>query len=381
MVRTPGSDQDRDMTQTPQQEQDQVRSGVDTDHLRDYEQLRRSVDDRKIAGVAGGLGRHLNIDPTILRVLFVVLCFFGGAGFVLYGAAWLIVPEEGQARGNIETSAGTRTALLVIAAVVAGLLVLGDSWGGFRFPWPLAIVALLVFLVLRRRDHPTTLAAPDESASAPAWAAPVPPSPAPRRKQGPLLFGFTLAVVAVALGALGLYDVAGGHVTPSAYPALALAVIGVVLVVGAWVGRAGGLILLGVVAALVLAVTALANPAFDSGRAVSVEATSAGQVADTYFVPAGRMYVDLSQVRDVGNLDGRTVDIGARAGEIIVVVPADVRTVVSARVSGPGEIDTPQRNGNGFNVRVDDVLNTGVGSPVLDLRLHLYAGHIEVRQS
>ena len=77
-------------------EQTGPQPGVDRQHLRSYEQLRRSVTDRKVAGVAGGLGRHLNIDPTILRVLFVVLCFFGGAGFVAYGVAWLLVPEEGR---------------------------------------------------------------------------------------------------------------------------------------------------------------------------------------------------------------------------------------------------------------------------------------------
>ena len=38
--------------------------GVDRHHLRHYEQLHRSVSDRKIAGVAGGLGRHLNLDRT-----------------------------------------------------------------------------------------------------------------------------------------------------------------------------------------------------------------------------------------------------------------------------------------------------------------------------
>src|SRR6187549_2918123 len=75
--------------------------GVDRPNLRNYEELRRSVTDRKVAGVAGGLGRHLNVDPTILRVLFVVLCFFGGAGFVAYGVAWLLVPEEGRSDGII----------------------------------------------------------------------------------------------------------------------------------------------------------------------------------------------------------------------------------------------------------------------------------------
>ena len=43
--------------------------------------------------------RHLDVDPLILRVAFVVLVFFGGAGLILYGACWLLVPEEGDRRG------------------------------------------------------------------------------------------------------------------------------------------------------------------------------------------------------------------------------------------------------------------------------------------
>src|SRR6478672_8802339 len=91
--------------------------GVDRQHLRSYEALRRSVTDRKIAGVAGGLGRHLNIDPTVLRVLFVVLCFFGGAGFVAYGVAWLLVPEEGKTDGIIAMNENTRNGVLIVGGV------------------------------------------------------------------------------------------------------------------------------------------------------------------------------------------------------------------------------------------------------------------------
>ena len=64
------------------------------DEIRDLGRLRRSRDDRKIAGVAGGLARHLDVDPIILRVALVVLVFFGGAGLLIYGAGWLLVPEE-----------------------------------------------------------------------------------------------------------------------------------------------------------------------------------------------------------------------------------------------------------------------------------------------
>ena len=69
---------------------------VSHDEMRDLRRLRRSATDRKIAGVAGGLGRHLDVDPTVLRVLFVVAAFFGGAGLLLYGALWLLVPEDGR---------------------------------------------------------------------------------------------------------------------------------------------------------------------------------------------------------------------------------------------------------------------------------------------
>src|SRR5688500_15507731 len=103
MVRPGSTAHAGDMTEPPQQDR------VTTQHLRDLQGLRRSVTDRKVAGVAGGLGRHLNIAPTILRVLFVVACFFGGAGFVLYGAAWLLVPEEGAEQGAVATPPSTRT--------------------------------------------------------------------------------------------------------------------------------------------------------------------------------------------------------------------------------------------------------------------------------
>jgi phage shock protein C len=56
--------------------------------------LYRSKTDRKVAGVCGGLAQYFNIDATLIRVLFVVLAVFGGAGLVLYLALWIIVPKE-----------------------------------------------------------------------------------------------------------------------------------------------------------------------------------------------------------------------------------------------------------------------------------------------
>ena len=56
--------------------------------------LYRSKTNRQVAGVCGGLAERFNVDPTLMRVLFIVLAIFGGAGIVLYIAMWIIVPKE-----------------------------------------------------------------------------------------------------------------------------------------------------------------------------------------------------------------------------------------------------------------------------------------------
>ena len=57
-------------------------------------QLHLSRTERKIAGVCGGLGQFLDIDPILFRVAFVVLAFAGGVGIVLYIALWLVMPQD-----------------------------------------------------------------------------------------------------------------------------------------------------------------------------------------------------------------------------------------------------------------------------------------------
>ena len=46
-----------------------------------------------VGGVSGGIAEYLGIDPTIVRLGFVVSAFFGGAGVIAYIVAWLIIPE------------------------------------------------------------------------------------------------------------------------------------------------------------------------------------------------------------------------------------------------------------------------------------------------
>ena len=106
---------------------------VSGDQMRDLNRLRRSTSDRYIAGVAGGLGRHFDIDPTIVRVVLAVLTFFGGAGVLVYGAVWLFVPEDGRDRAPIELGSEVRRVILIVAAVLAMLLVFGTPFFGDGF--------------------------------------------------------------------------------------------------------------------------------------------------------------------------------------------------------------------------------------------------------
>jgi phage shock protein C len=60
--------------------------------------LRRSSDDRMVAGVAGGLGEYFDIDPVLVRIGFVAATLLAGCGLILYPIAWLIVPgPDGRA--------------------------------------------------------------------------------------------------------------------------------------------------------------------------------------------------------------------------------------------------------------------------------------------
>lgn len=56
--------------------------------------LYRSRDDRMLGGVAGGLADYLGIDPSLVRIGWVLLFLAGGVGLLLYIVMWIVVPEE-----------------------------------------------------------------------------------------------------------------------------------------------------------------------------------------------------------------------------------------------------------------------------------------------
>jgi len=387
------------MTETPQQERvnpEPDPNRLHTENLRDYTALRRTTYDRKIAGVAGGLARHLNIDPVIVRVLFVVLIFFGGAGLIIYGAAWLLVPEDTGGPAKVHTSDSTRNTLLIIAGIVAAVALVGDSWGGVGFPWPLFVIALIVFAVMMSRDNaptaPPVVAPPSMPYAEPVapyeytgaqhgWQLVTPPAPRKPRKSGPVLFGFTLALIAAGLGALGLYDsMAENNVADAAYPALALAITGLMLVVGAFYGRPGGLIFLGIVSGIALAGAAVGGPRYDGDRDVHEVPQFSSELGSSYHVPAGRIELDLRRIKDVAELNGRDITLDANAGELLVILPPHVGANVSADIGFAGAIDLPgDGDDEGFGAHADQRIIVPDQTSTIDLEFDLDFGHIEVR--
>jgi len=62
--------------------------------LNSPKRLTRSRNDKMLAGVCGGVANHMNIDPTIVRLIFVLAVFLGFAGVLAYLIMWIVVPKE-----------------------------------------------------------------------------------------------------------------------------------------------------------------------------------------------------------------------------------------------------------------------------------------------
>lgn len=121
--------------------------------------LRRSRDERMLAGVLGGLGRQLGIDPVLLRIVTAVLAIFGGVGIVIYAAGWLFIPDEDSERSIAEQALGRghdrpqpATLWLAGGLVLAVLFAAGTTFGSGVGTLLLVLAAAGVIVLLRRDD-------------------------------------------------------------------------------------------------------------------------------------------------------------------------------------------------------------------------------------
>ncbi len=147
--------------------------------------LVRTADDRVVAGVCGGLGRHFGVDPVIFRVVLAVLTLFGGLGVLLYGLSWLLMPADDHPAPLARDLLSGRAVAAAIPAFAVAAVGTGVFFGyldnGFDGAFPLLIVASIILYVSHhktRRDlkarglTPASLSLNGTTATAPAPSSP-----------------------------------------------------------------------------------------------------------------------------------------------------------------------------------------------------------------
>lgn len=389
---------------------------VTRDDLRDTSRLRRVVQGRQIGGVASGVARYFDVDPTVVRVIWVVSAFFG-VGLLAYLALWVLLPEDGSPDSPFGLDERNRGILVAGIAVLTAVGLLGSSWGWFDVPWPLLIVGGVVALVMSRRTRSAAAAAPPAASAAAdtgyrapqpgqvwdgsgwvasgTWSATtagsthqgswqytdgphgpgqywVAPPATKSRKKGPLLFGWTLLAILVATGSMLVVGVN----TWSAYPAVALGVVGAMLLLGAFWGRAGGLILVGLLLLPTLAVARVGEVI--SAENVTWRPTTAAQVQDSYHRDYGRVVLDLSQVSNPEELAGRTIDVSVQVGTMEVILPPDSSWTASGTVQ-LGHLDLAGHEQGGPDLHETANRESGANPETFNLDLQVDVGELVLK--
>ncbi|MBN2235908.1 MAG: PspC domain-containing protein [Bacteroidales bacterium] len=134
--------------------------------------LRRSYKDKIIGGVAGGLGEYFATDPLIFRILFIVLLFTGGGGFLIYLLMWIFIPKEDHIFGEhfeepvrkekfppeevAKSKPGNGSLIGGAILIFIGLFFLLDNflpWIRFSDLWPVALV--IAGLAIVKMNYPS----------------------------------------------------------------------------------------------------------------------------------------------------------------------------------------------------------------------------------
>lgn len=118
----------------------------------------RSRTNSMIAGVCGGLGEYLNVDPTILRVVAVLLIFADGIGVLAYLIGWVVIPRRPEMEAEVVTSERSELGRLLpgLALILIGLIFLLNNlipWFDFSYLWPVILIVLGVALLLKARKR------------------------------------------------------------------------------------------------------------------------------------------------------------------------------------------------------------------------------------
>ncbi|CAA9249368.1 MAG: hypothetical protein AVDCRST_MAG76-2197 [uncultured Acidimicrobiales bacterium] len=369
--------------------------------------LRRSVTDRKVKGVAGGLAAAADIDPTLVRLLFA-LAGLSGFGLVAYIVLALVLRDETADDRVRPLPRDQRRVLRIVLAVAAAAAVgrLFDGWflgigdGDGDLGLPLVLIAVGAFVLWARRDVQPQASGggwpegspgptggqgwtdPDGEGRPPPPPWPVTPVPAPVgggvgwRSTGRdlLRLGAAFAAVGAFLALLvGTFLVVVGAV-PMRLPFLPAAIgLGalVALVVAVSRGsRPASLLVPGgaLVVAVALAAGLASFPGGAGERTITVGPNT--PLSDRYEHGAGHLVLDLARLSIPAGVERRVVaEVGI--GQLSVIVPREATVDVRARVGAGGtNLFGPQQGPGSLDVTA---LNPGIGESGR-LRLDLKAG-------
>jgi phage shock protein PspC (stress-responsive transcriptional regulator) len=347
--------------------------------------LRRSADDRVVAGVCGGIARDLRVDPLVIRIAAVVLALLGGLGALAYVVAVLIIPADGEEQPLLRRAVDGEDRSLALGLLVGAVVlwaIVSDGWFlGVRHGWWMGTVVLtgaIVFGVVklldgRRADGAPPVAPAVADASGPGeeptLVAPVPPRP---RSAGRIALGATLVGIGL-VGAIGA--LAGDGVRWDVLMACAVIVIGATLVIVAPFGGARALIGAGIALAAVTGIAAAADLHLRGGVGErTYHPATAAELRTDYHLAVGRLEVD---TRDVVLPAGTTrVHPELGFGELVVRVPDTARVEVDAHASG-GEVEVLGRDANGLDTDLHVAPARGDG-PLLVVDARVGFGHIAV---
>ena len=133
--------------------------------------LYRSRKNKIIAGVCGGVGEYFNIDPVLIRLVWGILFFIGGAGLLGYIIAWIIIPErvgepgsvtdsEDENHVEVKTSYTPQLLIGLFLVFIGAVLLIRDWWyldqifrDIFRFSWkyllPLLLIGFGIYVIVK----------------------------------------------------------------------------------------------------------------------------------------------------------------------------------------------------------------------------------------
>lgn len=315
--------------------------------------LRRRSSDRVIGGVASGLGDFFNVDPLLIRIALVGLMVFGGLGLVLYVGAWLLLPNEDddasiaeQALAGLGLSPSRLASILLL--LIGGILIIAALsnaiYGSFIPTAAMAFVVIAAGIaLLRQGEHPaaasSAVARPTARKPAPVVATEAAVAPAVRRPRRPAspLGWYVLAATLCAIGLLALAgNVASVEIGPGQFLGLALAVLGIGLVVGAWWGHAQMLILLGLMILPFAVVAGFVTAPLEGGVGDHRFApATAPELRGEYRLVGGRLVLDLSAVEATS--EPISIEASVAVGTLYVVLPVDAGIRLDAQV-GAGDM-------------------------------------------